>query len=165
MQCNTNDYNTDQWRMKYKKGTLSRDGFYTKSISERLWFSPTIWFFCRSYQCQCRMVGLEKVAFCVLLHILYTRQPHKISFFKRHLCQATSILMYARKRADLTQKTCRTWQTCAIAKFLHAQQSFQNSLRFPPAFSSMVKLPCANSISLLLFCAEVISCSETLLFF
>ena len=139
---------------------------FTPSLSVNGYYSrPPFDFFCRSHQCQCRMVGLEKVAFCVLLHILYTRQPHKISFFKRHLCQATSILMYARKRADLTQKTCRTWQTCAIAKFLHAQQSFQNSLRFPPAFSSMVKLPCANSISLLLFCAEVISCSETLLFF
>ena len=103
-------------------------------------------FFCRSYQCQCRVVGLEKVAFCVLLHILYARQPHKISFFKRHLCQATSILMYARKRADLTQKTCRTWQTYAIAKFLHAQQSFQNSLRFPPAFHISFSAPWYNCL-------------------
>ena len=92
------------------------------------------------------MVGLEKVAFCVLLHILYARQPHKISFFKRHLCQATSNLMYARKRADLTQKTCRTWQTYAIAKFLHAQQSFQNSLRFPPAFHISFSAPWYNCL-------------------
>ena len=120
---------------------------FTQSLSVKGYHSrPPFDFFCRSHQCQCRMVGLEKVAFCVLLHILYARQPHKISFFKRHLCQATSILMYARKRADLTQKTCRTWQTYAIAKFLHAQQSFQNSLRFPPAFHISFSAPWYNCL-------------------
>ena len=169
MQCNTNDYNTDQWRMKYKKGTLSRDGFYTKSISERLSFAPTIWFFLQivSMSMQDGWPWKSRLL-CVASHLIHQTASQDFLLQKTPLPSDLNSDVCSQKSGS-DPENLQNLANVRDREIFARSAIFSKLFTIPTClpyqlFSSMVELPCANSISLLLFCAEVLYCSKIFFF-
>ena len=156
--------------MKYKKGTLSRDGFYTKSISERLWFAPTIWFFLQivSMSMQDGWPWKSRLL-CVASHLIHQTASQDFLLQKTPLPSDLNSDVCSQKSGsdpENLQNLAKVRDREIFARSAIFSKLFTIPTCLPyQLFSSMVELPCANSISLLLFCAEVLYCSKIFFLF
>ena len=156
-------------------GTVPRDGFYTKSISERLWFAPTVWFFADHINVNVGSLALKKSPFVCCFTTACNTFTHR-----RQTASQNILLQKTPLPSDLNFDVCsqksgsdpENLQNLAKVRDreIFARSAIFSKLFTIPSclpyqlFSSVVEQPCANFISLLLFCAEVISCSKIFLF-